>query len=224
VGAGAIGAIVSTLPDDIVKVGNPEPATGGENAEDWAAYMDRFADYVLGLQRTNASGFLSGLQGKGLIRSMSAMEHFPPLDGIWNVTLYLEDGSGGMTPEALADAKRTIDGDMSRNIGGYRAPGVNIRYLAPGIVPVTVGVTVYTRYPAVNEMDVAAVQSDVTEAIRKFVNGLKIGEPALVSDLIVVMRRLSILDNVRVSEPSEDVAIRPDQIARLESCEVTVAR
>ena len=71
VDTGAISTLISTLPNDIVSVSNPEPATGGENAEDWAAYMDRFADHILGLQRTNASGFLSGLLDRGIIRSMA---------------------------------------------------------------------------------------------------------------------------------------------------------
>jgi|GEM_PF-1229954 len=222
VGAGAVSTIVSTLPADIVTVDNPDPATGGENAEDWAAYMDRFADYILGLQRTNASGFLSGLLDAGIIRSMSRVEHFPPLDGIWNMTLFLEDGSGGMTPEALADARNTIDGNFLEGIGGYRPPGVNIRYLTPTIVPITVDVTVHTNPDLVKDIDLSVVIAEVTETVRKFVNGLKIDESVLVSDLIVVLMRMPIIDNVRVSLPTADVEIRYDQIARYEGCAVAV--
>jgi len=221
VDAGAVRSIVSTLSADIVAVNNPEPATGGENAEDWAAYTDRFADHVLGLQRTNASGFLSGLLGNGIIRSMGTVEHFPPLDGIWNMTLFLEDGSGGMTPEALAEAKRVIDGNMREGIGGYRAPGVNIRYLTPETVPVTVRVTVKPARDVAGEADRSVIADEVIRAARKFVNGLGIEESVLVSDLIVALRRLQIISNVRVSLPAEDVAVSRDRIARYESCEVT---
>jgi len=222
VGAGTISTVVSTLPADIIMVSNPVPATGGENAEDWAAYMDRFADFVLGLQRTNASGFLSGLIGGGIIRSMSAVEHFPPAGGIWNMTLYLEDGSGSMTPEALGEAKRTIDGNFLEGIGGYRAPGVNIRYLTPDIVPVTVHATVTANEDIVRDMDISVVAGEVTEAVRKFVNALKIGQSVLVSDLIVVLRGLPILANAHVLLPASDIAIGRSGIARYEDCVVTV--
>jgi len=140
------------------------------------------------------------------------------------MTLYLEDGSGGMTPEALAEARRTIDGDFPGGIGGYRAPGVNIRYLTPDIVPVTVHATVTANGDVVNEMDLLAVPEEAAGAVRKFVNGLKTGEPVLVSDLIVVLRRLPILANARVSLPAADVVIRRNQIARYEECVVTVEK
>jgi len=223
VAAGAISRIVSTLPADIVTASNPEPAAGGESAEDWASYMHRFADYILGLQRTNAAGFLTGLQGGGLIRSMGIRVHFPPLDGIWNATLYLEDGSGGMAPEALAEARRIIDGDFLGGAGGYRAPGVNLRYLTPEIVPVAAKVEVSASRDMVEQLDTASLEGEAAAAVRAHVNGLRIGEPVLVSDLIVALRRLPFLSNARVIWPETDVWInKDDQIARHESCGVEV--
>jgi hypothetical protein len=222
ISAGTIKTIVSTLPADIVKVNNPTPATGGENAEDWAAYMDRFAEYILGLQRTNNSGILSGLNGDHLIRSMTTDEHFPPLDGIYNMTLYLEDGSGGMTQEALAEARRIIDGDIAAGVGGYRAPGLKIRYLTPGTIPVTTHITVTTDRDIANEVDQSVVANEVIDATRKFINGLKIGESFLISNLIVALKRLSSLSNVRILYPVNDIMIQSNQIARYEDCIVTV--
>ncbi|MDR1230172.1 MAG: baseplate J/gp47 family protein [Spirochaetaceae bacterium] len=222
ISAGTIGTIVSTLSADIVKVSNPVPAAGGVDSEDWAAYVDRFADYILGLSRTNTSGILSGLNSGHLIRSMSITEHFPPLDGIWNMTLYLEDGSGGITPDALAEAKRIIDGDLAAGIGGYRAPGLNIRYLAPQIIPVTTHVTVHTERDIANEIDESVIANMVIDATRKWINGLKIGQSFLVSDLIVVLRRISVLSNARVTYPADDIAIQPNQTARYGDCVVTV--
>jgi hypothetical protein len=222
ISTGAIKTIISTLPADIVAVNNPAPATGGENAEDWAAYMDRFADYILGLQRTNNSGILSGLNSGHLIRSMTIDEHFPPLDGIYNMTLYLEDGSGGMTPDALAEAKRIIDGNLAKEIGGYRAPGLCIRYSTPGIIPITTHITVTTERDIANDVDQSVVANEVIEATRKFINSLKIGQSFLVSDLIVVLKRLPSLSNVRIPYPANDITIQPNQIARYEDCVVTV--
>jgi uncharacterized phage protein gp47/JayE len=222
VGIGTIKTIVSTLPADIVTVNNPDPATGGEDAEDWAAYADRFADHIIGLQRTNSSGLLSGLNSGHLIRSMSVDEHFPPLDGIFNLTLYLEDGSGGMTMDALAEARRIIDGNIAKGIGGYRAPGLKVRYLAPGIIPVTTHITVETERDIANEVDESVVANEVKDAVRKFINAMKIGKSVLISDLIVVLKRLPSLSNARVTYPANDITIQPNQIARYADCIVTV--
>ena len=220
--AGAIITITSALSADIVRVNNPEAATGGENSEDWAAYTDRFADFILGLQRTNSSGLLSGLNTGHLMRSMSIAEHFPPLDGLWNITIYLEDGSGGMTPEALARAKDIIDGNIIQGIGGYRAPGVNIRYLPPEIVLVSFRITVTMENAITHEIDTPVIANEVAETVRNHINGLKIGESVLLSSLIVVLKRLPSLSNVRPTFPLEDIPIRSNQIARYEDCIVIV--
>ncbi len=220
IGIGAIKTIVSTLPSDIISVNNVEPATGGENAEDWAAYADRFADYIVGLQRTNNTGILTGLNG--LVRSMKIEEHFPPLDDLWNMTFYLEDGSGGMTDEALAEAKYIVDGDISKSISGYRAPGINVRYLTPDIIPVSIEVTVNTERDIANNIDQSIIRSDVQEAVQKHISNLKIGEQVLLSDLIVVLKRMNFLSNVRITLPEEDIEILSNQIARFKDCIVTV--
>jgi hypothetical protein len=219
--AGAIKTIVSVLPADIVKVTNPAPATGGENAEDWASYIDRFADYILGLQRTNGSGLLSGLSS--LIRSHGMVEHFPPLDGLWNMTLYLEDGSGGMKPEDLAEAKRIVDGNIPLKIGGYRAPGINVRYRTPEIVPIVLHITVTTERDIVNEIDQSVIANQVVDEVRRYVNGKKIGEPILISSITVLLKRLRTLRDVEVTQPPENIEIDENtQIVRFDNCLVTV--
>jgi hypothetical protein len=222
IGVGTIKTILSTLPADIVAVNNPEPAQGGKNAEDWASYMDRFADYIIGLQRTNSSGLVSALTGGHLIRSMSIEEHFPPLDGIWNMTFYLEDGSGSMTPEALAEAKNIIDGSVIKNIGSYRAPGVNARYMTPDIVPVALCITVEAERDIAVEVDVSVVATEVVEIVRKYINGLKIGIPVLIFDLNAVLKRLSCISNAKITCPENDIIVSTNQIARFENCAVTV--
>jgi hypothetical protein len=44
------------------------------------------------LQRANGYGFVSALTETHLVRSVHIDEHFPPLDTIWDMTVYLEDG------------------------------------------------------------------------------------------------------------------------------------
>jgi uncharacterized phage protein gp47/JayE len=221
VGTGKVKTIVSTLTADVVAVNNPSAASGGLDSEDWGAYIARFASYITGLSRTNGYGFEAGLTETALVRSLQIEEHFPPIDNIWNMTVYLEDGSGGMTDDALAQVKAKIDGDRTKNNGGYRAPGVNIRYLTPEIVPVNLNIEVYTDRDVTNEVDESVVIYEVTEAVKKFVNGLFIGQSVLISDVIVVLKRITYIDDVKLPE-QENITINTHQIARFQSCNVTV--
>jgi uncharacterized phage protein gp47/JayE len=221
VGAQSIKTLVTSLPSDIVAVNNERSATGGVDSEDWGAYISRFADYVLGLSRTNGYGFLSGLTETHLVRSLYIVEHFPPLDNIWNMTVYLEDGSGGMTEEAIAQAKAKIDGNRTKTNGGYRAPGIHIRYLAPDMVQINLNITVTATQDVINDLGESVVIYEVTEAVKKFINALLIGQSVLISDLIVALRRMSYILDAKIPG-QENININMRQIARFQSCDVTV--
>jgi uncharacterized phage protein gp47/JayE len=220
--AGTIKTIVSTLSADIAAVHNPDAATGGTDSEDWGKYMERFAEYILGLQRTNRYGFLSGLTAGHLVRSLQIEEHFPPLDNLWNMTVYLEDGSGGMSAEAMAEAKAIIDGQGTAAHGGYRAPGINIRYLTPEIVPITLHVHVTVDRDIVNDRDESVVVSEVKDTVQKSINAMHIGEAVKRSDIIMVLRRLYYVSDADVLSPTETMGITNRQIARYEACIVSV--
>lgn len=220
--ASTIKKIVSALTSDVIAVNNPEETTGGIDAESSSEYMARFAQYILGLQRTNAAGFLSGLTVGNTIRSFTIKEHFPPLDDIWNVTLCLEDGSGGMRPDAMAEAKKIMDGDISSNIGGYRPPGISIRYTVPEIVEISISVAVYVNDDIANEANESIISEDTINSVRRFVNNLKIGESLLRSSLMVALRRLEDIKNVKILFPEDDIEINNEQIARFGNCDVEV--
>jgi uncharacterized phage protein gp47/JayE len=220
VNADTIKTLVTTLPADIVSVDNAGAATGGVDSEDWGSYIDRFGDFILGLQRTNGYGFLSGLTETHLVRSLQIEEHFPPLNNIWNMTVYLEDGSGGMTPEAIAQVKAKIDGDRTKTNGGFRAPGINIRYVTPDKININLHVQVTTAQDAVNDYGESVVIYEVTEAVKTFINSLKIGDSVLISDVIVVLRRISYIIDAKIPGQN-DITISTHQIARYQSCIVT---
>jgi uncharacterized phage protein gp47/JayE len=222
IAVGAVKTIVSTLSADIVSVNNAGAATGGTDTEDWSAYISRFADYILGLSRTNGYGFQSALTATDIVRSLSIVEHFPAHDGIWNMTVCIEDGSGGMTWEAITKVKAIIDGDGTDSNGGYRAPGINIRYLSPEKVSVDVVLRVIAEQEAIKDIDDATVVSEVQEAVKSFINAMPIGKDFVISDLIVVLKRISYLYDVKVERPEENVIIGAGQIARYGSCDVTL--
>jgi uncharacterized phage protein gp47/JayE len=222
VSACTITTISSLLPSDVVQVNNPAPATGGENSEDWANYAYRFSDYILGLQRTNNVGFKSGLVN--LARSVGIKEHFPPLEGLWNVTLYLEDGSGGMTNDDLAKAKRIIDGNINNNVDGFRAPGIKIQYKTPEIIPIRLGVTLKLKKDINdnNTKNQEDIKSEVKDILRKYINEREIGESVQIDNLTVLLKRFSDLSNVKITLPAEDIIIQESQIARFHSVNIAV--
>ncbi|MDR2815774.1 MAG: baseplate J/gp47 family protein [Proteiniphilum sp.] len=223
VGAQSIKTLVSALPSDIVTVSNAGSATGGVDSEDWGAYINRFTEYILGLSRTNGYGFLSALTETHLVRSLQIDEHFPPLNNIWNMTVYLEDGSGGMTDDAITQVKAKIDGNRTKTNGGYRAPGIHIRYVRPEKIPISLNIRVTVTQDAINDRGESVVISEVTEAVKTFINGLLIGQSVLISDLIVVLRRMSYILDAQIPD-KENMGINTHQIARFQSCSVTVVR
>jgi uncharacterized phage protein gp47/JayE len=222
VGSGAINRLVTTLSADIVGVRNDQPATGGVSMESWQDFVARFADYIVGLQRTNNAGFRSGLTRGYAVRSYEKVEHFPPLDNIWNMTVYLEDGSGDMPETGFELAKAIIDGDGTPANGGFRAPGIQVRYLPPEKIYITTKVTVVTTEDVTNEIDESEVIEVVQKLTKEYVNGLKIGEKFVRSDLIMVLKRIIYLDDVEILLPAVNIEIAKNQIARYQDCEVIV--
>jgi hypothetical protein len=222
INSGAIDAIVSTLTADIVSVSNPNSATGGVESESWQDYVARFADYIIGLQRTNEAGFRDALTKSYVVRSLSIIEHFPPLDDIWNMTVYLDDGSGGISDLGKNLVKKMIDGDGTPQNGGYRAPGINIRYLSPEKEFIDLIINVTTVQDVTNEIDESVVIEDVQKKTKAFIDGLKIGESFILSDLIVVLRRITYLDDVKIESPQENIVLEKHKIARYRTCIVNV--
>jgi hypothetical protein len=220
--AGSINTIVSTLTSDIVSVSNPNAATGGLSEESWQDYVARFADYITGLQRTNEAGFRNALTMGYVVRSLSIVEHFPPIDDVWNMTVYLDDGSGGISDLGKGLVKKMIDGDGTPQNGGYRAPGINIRYLSPEKEFIDLIINVTTIQDVTNEIDESVVISDVQKKTKEFIDGLKIGESFILSDLIVVLRRITYLDDVKIETPEENIGIVKHKIARYRNCTVNV--
>jgi hypothetical protein len=89
-------------------------------------------------------------------------------------------------------------------------------------VPVILRVQVTVEMDVVKNIDESVVVYEVTEAVKKFVNGLLIGESLLISDVIVMLKRMSYINDVKIPN-QENISITTSQIARFENCEVTVA-
>jgi uncharacterized phage protein gp47/JayE len=223
VGSHSITTIVSTLNSAIVAVHNDESASGGSDEETWAQYFQRFSEYIVGLQRTNWYGLRTAITAHELVRSCSCIEHFPPVDDLWNVTVYLEDGSGTISPALIQTIKEKIDGDNTGLNNGFRAPGINIRYKAPEIIEVSVEVSVYMSYDIRNdEIEQSIIKKLVSKQVQEYINRHKIGEDFFVSGLLVSLKNLMILKDVKIQSPTEDIPVGNNQIIRFKSSGITV--
>jgi uncharacterized phage protein gp47/JayE len=148
---------------------------------------------------------------------MEIVEHFPPEEDLWNITIYLEDGSGGMIPDAIEQVKAIIDGNGTEQDKGYRAPGINIRYLPPTQVPIRLSVEITTR-----GVEAARAVMDARNAIREYINSLGIGQAVIHSDLVKVLRRINYAIDARVPFPEDKIPMGKSQIARYLDCDVAV--
>ena len=220
VGSHSITDIVSSINSNIAAVDNYEGASGGSDEEGWEQYFERFSRYIVGLQRTNWYGLKTAITDNELVRSCSFIEHFPPIDDIWNVTIYLEDGSGSISSTLIQSIKEKIDGDNS-GLNGYRAPGINIRYKAPEIIEVSVEVSVYVSYDIRNdEIEQSIIEKQVSKQVQEYINGHKIGEKFYISGLLVSLKSLPILTDVKIINPKEDIETESNEIIRYRSCTV----
>jgi hypothetical protein len=207
----------------VITVCNSAPAMGGEDTEPRADFIARFADYIIGLQGTNLSGIKNALMSDGLIRSMSIQEHFmpevPPASAerhYYNMTLYLEDGSGGMANDDIQKAIQVVE--------KHRAPGIKIRYLQPSIVHIKIVITVTVNRDYSSEVADTYVIEKTQETVAAHINNLRIGEAVCASDLIVRLKDMPILEDAHISgmykksgseENKDDIKINFDEIARI---------
>lgn len=214
--AGTVTILVSGLSgvDSVVNYGS---IGGGVNEETDSEYLARFRSYVLGLAKSNTWGLISGALENPALRSVSIVEHFPPRSGLYNLTLYLDDGSGTVSAATIAAVKASIDGNGTADSPGYRAAGINVDYLAPSIVTVPVSGTVYFSY----EVSAAEAKSLIDSKIAEFLNSRIIGQ-----DVIRAQLQKAILDfpwvlDLSITDPAGNVSISTGQIARAGDITIT---
>lgn len=217
VSIGAISTIDSVLTSDVVSVMNAAKTTGGANEEKESDRLERFQEYIKGLQGTNLYGLKSAVLGLESVRSCSPVEHFPPIDNIYSGTLYVDDGTGNATDAVITEVKTLIDGLGTADSTGRRAPGVNIRVLAPTIVPVNISVTISTY-----RTDESVAKYDAEDAIKTYINGLLIGDDVVLTTIILALRRISYIKDVKITSPSDNITIGDNQIARFGSATIIV--
>lgn len=213
----SINTIESILPGDIVKVENASKAVGGTEDETETEMLTRFKEYINGLQGTNVYGLKSAiLQNEG-VRSISIDEHFPPSNHIYNATVYVDDGTGGLTPELKTEIEDIINGDDTSTKPGKRAGGINIRVASATPVPIDVTVTC-----KIFRTEHTLAELEISQAIEEEINSLSINEDFVLTSLVLKLRQISYVKDVVIQSPVNNVEIAINQIARFGSATVNL--
>lgn len=218
IGADVINTIDSVVAMDVAGVKNNKAFTGGSDEETNGDYEERFRAYLAGLSGTNCYAIRAAALSVKTVRSVSTENHKPPLKNIYNMSVYVEDGSGGATDETLDAVRLAIEGDGSSENQGHLAPGVNVRILSPTAVPVNIAMSV-----TVVNADSASSQEEVESAVRGYVNGLLIGRSFLLSDCMAKVKALPYVKDVSISSPIKNINVDIDQIVRLNNIDISVA-
>lgn len=220
VAANTITTIESVVPAEVVEVTNPAKAYGGSDGESDTEMLARFKTYINGLQGTNYYGLKAGVLAIDGVRSVGIEEHFPPKNNIYNVTVYVDDGTGSLTDTLKDTVETKINGEQTSESPGLRAAGIQVDVMSATNVPITVSVTCKT-YRTEDALAIAEIKQTIEEAI----NGLGINENVVWTNIILALRRINYVkdvSNLLINGSADNISINIDQIARFESANVTV--
>ena len=217
-----ITTIESNLSAEIVSVNNPYKATGGTNAETQTQMLRRFKTMINGLQGSNRYGIEAGVLSIEGVRSVGIEEHFPPKNNIYNFTIYVDDGTGGLTTELKNEVEDLINGNDTDEKPGLRAAGINVDIQGASVINVAVKLTA-----TIYRVEEARVQNEITTKLQEYINGLGIHENVVLSSVVVLLKQITGITDVsglmfKTSDEwtTDNIVIGVNQIARFASVEI----
>lgn len=221
--AGTVGNITAgqafTLtpsPENFVSATNLSAFSSGQDAETEDERKIRFAAYIASISRSTTAALRYGLStavlrdadGNITERVATSVIIEPYLQDagqpIALVECYVHNGVGNTSLALVAEATKIVEGyydEFGAPIEGYKAAGVKTPvYAAPEIlVDVTGTVTILEGY------DLDAVIASASSTIFAYIQGLGIGESALFSDIIAIVKALDGVYDFELVEPAENV-------------------
>lgn len=202
--------IMGTTVEGVDSVNNGNAATGGVDRETDYQYKNRFQNYIEGLGRSNIAGLVAGGLSVPGITSVSVQELFPPVGNV-NVRLYVDDGSiSGVSVAKVAEVQAVIDGDGTQENPGYRAAGVNVQALAPGVVVQNITATI----EVLSGIDTDQTIIDINQGIIDYVNNLGVGANIIRNELIFAIMNVFGVTDCVISLPAANVPIASSQVGR----------
>lgn len=215
--AGTVKHINSNVPADVIYVDNPAALVGGTDEESDADFEQRFKFAINGMSGTNTYAIKEAALSINAVRSVSIQEHKPPLNNIYNVSIYVDDGSGKASDATLAEVKNIIEGDLTELNPGHLVPGVNVRYATPTILPVDIS-CVISYFSA----DETVIRPEVEKVVSEYVNSLTISESVVIADIVTKLMALGYVKDVKILNPLENITPDISQICRLGELELSL--
>jgi len=211
---GDVNQINSSVPG-INSVTNNTAVAGGTDKENNSSYFTRFTNFILGLAGSNRFGILTAATSVETIQSGYVEDHFPPESGLYNYTIYVDDGSGSVPQLKLDEIELVIYGNDTSIYKGYNAAGINFRVLSAGLISIAVA---YTVEVDVVSYDLDATETQIQETILGYVNSLWVGAEVIRAEIIKLIQGLDAVLNTTVLTLNGgviDIAVLPAQVARI---------
>jgi uncharacterized phage protein gp47/JayE len=201
----------------IDSVTNINPFVNGADEENDDDRRIRFQGYVSTLPRGTVKSIEYGAMSATIknangevIESVSQATVYEPYTTdpeypIGLVECYIHNGSGVASPELVGLAKQIIDGyrlEDGTPVHGWKAAGIIVNVAAADEVVVDVQASLAFD-PSTNH---AVVRLAVTNAVRDYLLNLKVGRPAIRSEIIAIMMNIPGIYNVALTSPAGDVA------------------
>lgn len=119
-----------------------------------------------------------------------------------------------------AFVQRLVNGDKTDldTYPGIKALGTQCRVIAPTILTPTLVIQVVTKSGFAD----ADLASTVQSVVQAYVNGLGIGQPVLLAEIIKLVKPLTGVADCKVISPSANVSVSDGQIARINTSDVQV--
>lgn len=214
-----IQTIESSLSAEIVGVNNPVASIGGTDAETQTEMLKRFKYFINGLQGSNRYGIMAGVLGIEGVRSVGIRENFPP-DGIYNVTVYVDDGTGGLNTDLKNKCLDLINGDDTSTNPGLRAAGINVDVQGAASVSIEIVLTA-----TIYRVEDARVRNDITTKLQEYINGLGIHENVILSSIVVLLKQIpgvTDISGLTLNDTTDNIVIGVNEIARFSSVDITI--
>jgi len=216
VGTGQLVRFQSQPFDGTITVTNPEPAAGGEDAEDDDTYRERIRDFWQTAQRGTLAAIEFGARTvPGVVSAMAteALTSDPRPARV--VNLYIADSSGVASAALGAAVQQALD--------EFRAGGISV--VIANSIPQIVDVQLYLTFVANTDTTVLTqvIRANVTE----YINSLGVGETLYRAGIFSVLQRFAsaglIVSQDTVVIPTGDLVPGTGQTLRTRLENVVVA-
>lgn len=226
---------VSVMMDVVSGIGsvtNPARFFDGKAAESDDEQKARFAAFVATLPRGTKAAVEYGARTAVIADSMGlsveSVRHvfidepylYDSLAPVGLVDCYIHNGTGGTSAALVAEAKKIIDGYRRPDgaaVPGWKAAGVIVNVVAAQEVNVSVVGQVSIR----SNYALSAVIAQAEAAISAYMDGLEIGAPAYVAEIVAAVMGVDGVTNFQLAAPSADIVVAPHQKVMLSSVTIT---